>query len=134
MRDHAAKLYLQMSIQAASKEQVLLTLYDTAIIEARMAAIAIRNDDLDGRSEHIHRVSSTISELISALDHTAAPELCMQLLQLYLYMKRRLANADANLEAEAAEEVTGLLDDLRAAWRQAVAEIKNEGQPAPSVT
>ncbi|MFZ5776418.1 MAG: flagellar export chaperone FliS [Thermodesulfobacteriota bacterium] len=123
----AAKRYFTMSLQAASKEQVLLTLYDTAIQEANWATDAIRCRDLEAKTRHLHRVSTILSELINALDHKIAPEFCMHLLELYLYMKRRLTEASTNLEAEAAEEVARLLAGLREAWRQAA----SAKDPAP---
>lgn len=120
----ATKKYLQVSMQTSSRGQILLALYDTAIRYARQGAASIRARNVVAKGRDLQRVSAIVAELTSTLDRSAAPELCDNLEQLYFYMQGRISQANAMLDAEAAEEVARLLETLREAWGQAVAQVE----------
>jgi len=118
----ATKKYLQVSLPTSSRGQILLALYDTAIRYARQGAASIRARNVVAKGRDLQRVWAIVAELTSTLDRAAAPELCDNLEQLYFYMQGRISQANAMLDAEAAEEVARLLETLREAWGQAVAQ------------
>jgi flagellar protein FliS len=129
----ATKRYQQVSMQTASRGQILIALYETAIRNARQGAAAIRARNVVQKGRELQRVSAIVAELASTLDRNAAPELCDNLEQLYFYMQRRISQANALLDAEAAEEVAGLLETLKDAWVQAVAQVEGAPRQQPQV-
>jgi len=127
----AAKRYKQVNVQTASRGQILLALYETAIRYAKQGAESIRRGDVVAKGKELQRVAAIVAELTSTLDHSAAPDLCANLEQLYFYMQERLALANATLDPEPAEEVAKLLEVLREAWFQAVSQVEgNTTQPS----
>ncbi len=125
----ATKRYQQVNMQTASRGQILIALYETAIRNARQGAAAIRAKNVVQKGRDLQRASAIVSELASTLDREVAPELCDSLEQLYFYMQRRISQANALLDADAADEVARLLETLKDAWVQAVAQV--EGAPRP---
>jgi flagellar secretion chaperone FliS len=121
--------YMQVNIQTASRGQILLALYETAIRYAKMGAASIRSGNVAAKGRELQRVTAIVSELAATLDRAVAPDLCDSLERLYFYMQDRLAHANAMMDPEAAEEVARLLDTLREAWAQAVEQV--EGSRAP---
>jgi len=122
----AAK-YKQVDVQTMSRGELLLALYETAIRYALMGAASIRSGNHSAKGKQLQRVSSIVGELASTLDRKVAPELCDNLELLYFYMQERLALANAHMEPEPAEEVARLLETLKEAWEQAVAQVEGPG-------
>jgi flagellar protein FliS len=115
-----ANQYMQVSLQTASRGQILIALYETAIRYARQGAASIRARNVVAKGRELQRVASIVAELASTLDRSVAPELCNNLENLYFYMQERLAQANATLDPAPAEEVAQLLETLHGAWVQAV--------------
>lgn len=120
----ATRRYMQVNMQTASRGQILIALYDTAIRYARQGAESIQRGDVVAKGKELQRVAAIIAELTSTLNRAVAPELCDNLEQLYFYMQERLALANATLDPEPAEEVAKLLTILREAWFQAVEQVE----------
>ena len=119
------KRYREVGVQTASRGQILLALYDTAIRYAKSGAESIRRGDVVAKGREIQRVSDIVGELSSTLDHSVAPELCERLEQIYFYMQERLALANAAMDPEPAMEVSRLLGLLYEAWIEAVRQFEN---------
>ena len=119
-----ARRYKQVNVQTASRGQILLALYETAVRFARQSAASIRAGDVVAKGKEIQRVSAIFAELAATLDRRVAPELCDTLEQLYFYMQERLALANANMDPQPAEEVAGLMSGLHEAWVKAVSEVE----------
>jgi len=124
----ATKRYMQVNMQTASRGQILLSLYETAIRQSRQAAASIRAKNIIAKGRELQRAAAIIAELASTLDRSVAPELCDNLERLYFYMQERLAEANAMLDPKPAEEVANLLETLHNAWTQAV-EVVEGCQP-----
>ncbi len=116
--------YKQVNVQTMSRGQILLALYETAIRYARKAAESIRAGNVVAKGQELQRVSSIVSELASTLDRGVSPELCDNLELLYFYMQEKISHANIKMDAEAIEEVAGLLSTLHEAWVQAVEQVE----------
>jgi len=128
MYQAGANKYKQVNVQTMSRGQLLLALYETAVRYARTGAESIRRNNIAAKGRQIQRVSSIVGELASTLDRESAPELCDNLELLYFYMQERLAHANAHMDAEALEEVAGLLETLQEAWSEAVSQVEGPRQ------
>ena len=115
--------YKQVSLETASGPQLLLALYDGAIRFLARADQAIGAEDLEGANRYIGRAQDILGELMSTLDMSQG-EVPTRLMDLYIYMHGALVDANVQKDAGKLQEVQGLLQDLREAWRGAVAEVQ----------
>lgn len=116
----AAQRYAQVRESTQTPGELLLALYDGLFRFLNSAKLCFENkQDARGR-EFVGKARAIVSELLLALDHKVAPELCANLAAVYDFALSRLS--DANREAKAAyvEEVTRALAPLREAWALAV--------------
>jgi flagellar protein FliS len=117
--------YRQVGVETARPEQVLLMLYDGAIRYCERARLAYEGGD--AAAAPVGRAQAILFELLSTLDHSAAPELCANLERLYAYMIRRLGEAQIHKSAAAAGEVKSLLATLREGWAAAAQQARGAG-------
>ncbi|MBT7767320.1 MAG: flagellar protein FliS, partial [Bdellovibrionales bacterium] len=59
--------YKKTSLRTASKEQILLMLYQAAIASCRKAIVCIEDDNIAGKGEHIAKLQDIIVELSNSL-------------------------------------------------------------------
>ena len=123
----SVRRYKQVRVQTASRGQLLVALYETAVRYAKAGAHSIREGNVVAKGKELQRVADIVAELNSTLNHEVAPELCQRLEQIYFYMQERLAMANAMMDPEPAEEVGRLLDMLREAWVEAAKQFEANG-------
>lgn len=115
--------YRAVKIQTASPAQLMLMLYDGAIRFCHIAKMKLEEKDVAGKGTYIGKVQAIISELMSSLDFSIAPDLCTQLQQLYMFMMEQLTEANIRLKAEPLDVVINLLTTLRDGWSQALTSL-----------
>ncbi len=118
--------YRAVKIQTASPAQIMLMLYDGAIRSAKIAKNKIDEGDMSSKGTYVGKVQAIISELMSSLDFSIAPELCTQLEQLYIYMMEQLTEANVSCKHEPLDLVIKLLTTLREGWGQALTSLPND--------
>lgn len=123
---NAARLYRKTQATTATREEVLLMLYDGALRFNEEAADAFRAGDTSRAGERVGRVLAILAELQAALDFSVAPDLCRTLDALYTYMTDRLLEANRDRSVARVEEVSGLLGNLRETWAQAADVVRRE--------
>ena len=117
--------YQQNQIQTASKEQILIMLYDGAI---RFVGQARRTENHVDRPEPISRAMAIIVELSNTLDREIGGEMAENLDALYHFMLHNLTQANLKKDVEPLEIVEKLLRDLRETWAEAIELVKGEQQ------
>lgn len=120
---YGAKSYKQTAIKTATKEQVLLMLYEAAIKASKLAKAAIGKRDIPEKCKQIGKVHDIIAELRNSLDHSKGPEVSAQLESLYTFCIGQLFKANLNNDAQAIESVTKVLTTLYEGWVAAVDEV-----------
>jgi flagellar protein FliS len=111
--------YQSNSITTAGPDKLLLMAYDGAVKFAKMGREKIASgSEIEARA-NLGRAQAIIAELMMTLNPEPAPELVANLARLYEYMHNRLSEAGLNNDTRAADEVIGILSDLRQAWAQA---------------
>ncbi len=118
--------YRAVKIQTASPAQIMLMLYDGAIRFALIAKKKMDEKDYGSKGTYISKVQAIISELMSSLDFTIAPELCSRLEQLYLFMMEQLTEANVHLKHEPIDVVVDLLKTLREGWSEALTSLPKD--------
>jgi flagellar protein FliS len=117
--------YRQNQVQTASREQILIMLYDGAI---RFVAQARQAENPGDRREPISRAMAIIIELSDTLDREIGGEMAVNLDALYHFMMHSLTQANIKKVVEPLEIVEKLLRDLRATWTEAIEIAKKEEQ------
>ncbi len=124
------KEYLKTQIQTASREQLILMLYDGAIRFGGQARDRIVTQDWEGCHDLLIRAQNIILELLYALDRKAGGEVADNLASLYTYCYNRLVEANIHHVPEKIDECTSILKGLREAWAQAIDMLKQNPEAA----
>ena len=122
------KQYQKSSIQTASREQILIMLYDGAIQFLNKAKVAIANKDVESAHNNLMGAQKIIQEFINSLDREIAPQLAENLISLYEYFIRRLVEANLKKDIKPINEVLGYLKSLKETWQKAIILAQKEQQ------
>ena len=119
--------YRQVQITSASPGKLILLLYQGAMKALKKAVELVDKKDYEGKGDCLIKAQDIVMELNLALDMEAG-EIPSSLRQLYLYIYRRLVDANVNLEKEPIQEVLDILQRLYEAWEVAVQETEGNIQ------
>lgn len=122
------KQYQKSSIETASREQILIMLYDGAIQFLNKAKIAMQNSEHEATNNNLIAAQNIIQEFINSMDREVAPQLAENLISLYEYFLRRLIQANMKKQIEPIDEVLKYLKSLKATWEQAIILAQKEEQ------
>lgn len=114
----ALQRYRTSRVETASPVQILVQLYDAAIRHLRDARASIAARDPGRKGVALSKAHAIVSELQATLDHDQAPELCVQLHELYDFCLDRITQANAQWDEAAAEDAARVLGTLREAWSE----------------
>ena len=120
--------YKQQSVNTASREKLLLMLYEAAIKFTKKAQKAMEEGDIAERGMNIGRAFDIIIELNTTLNHEVAPEIAANLEQLYMFITDQYTKANANNDKEALNNALSILETLYKGWQGAVEKLKKEGK------
>jgi flagellar protein FliS len=95
-------------------------LYDGLFRFLNGAKACFENQQAPRGRELVGKAHAVVSELLLALDHTAAPELCANLAAVYDFALSRLSDANREARPKPIDDVLRALTPLREAWALAV--------------
>ena len=113
-----ARVGIETNVSSADPHQLILMLFDGALLSVNSAAAAIESKDNPAKIRHISKAVEIITMGLQASLDASGGELTDRLHALYDYMGMRLALANAQSNTAPLIEVSGLLRDLREAWAQ----------------
>lgn len=112
-----AKVGVETGISTADPHQLILMLFDGALLQLRTAATAMEKQDFATKGTAISKATEIIiNGLKVSLDVEAGGELAERLSALYDYMSERLLHANLKNSQPTLDEVSNLLSSLREAW------------------
>jgi flagellar protein FliS len=120
--------YKQTSVLSASREQILLMLYEGAIKFTKLAIQATENNQIAERGQNILRAFDIILELQATLDHKVGGELAGQLEQLYVFMMDQYTKANIKGDAEPLRANLKVLENLYEGWKGAIEKMKKDNE------
>lgn len=113
------KISIESSIDAANPVELIVMLYDGAIVACNAAIPYVKQNDYKNRSHYIYKAIRIIqSGLRMSLDHEVGGDIAVNLDALYIYMTNQLVKANIEVIEEPIKEVIRLLTELRGAWQQ----------------
>lgn len=119
--------YQNNQIATASREQILLMLYDGAIRFCKQAKKAIEDNDTPNKGKYINKAMAIITEFSNSLDHDIGGDIAANLDGLYTFMLKELTTANITSETSPIDSTCNILCELRATWAEAI-EINNNEQ------
>jgi len=126
MNKNAYQKYKTTSVQSASREKILLMLYEGAIKFTKLAIKACEEKKIADRGINIGRAFDIIMELNNTLDHKVGGDIAVQLEQLYMFMMEQYTKANISGNPEPLHANLKLLNTLYDGWVQAVEKLKKE--------
>ena len=123
--------YKKTSVQTASKEQILLMLYQAAIKNCKKAIEAIDNKELAKKGESIGRLQDIVIELNNSLDFEVGGDVARELSSLYDYILYSSTQANIKIDKEPLEGVLSVLKTLYDGWAQAIKSLKTQNVENP---
>ena len=123
---NGASKYKQASIESASREKILIMLYEAAIRNMKLAKKALDEKRIADKGTYLGKAHSIISELITSLDHNVGGKLAQDLESLYIFMLDQITKGNIENSGECLESVIKLLETLLEGWNQAVETVRKE--------
>ena len=118
--------YKKTAVESASKEKLLLMLYEGAIRFLKRAIMACENKDVPGRCENIGKAYDIILELMNTLDFKVGGEVAENLEQLYMFMTEELTRANLTGKVDHLKNVLKIMETLYEGWKEAVELVKKK--------
>ncbi len=116
--------YKKTSVETASKEQILLMLYQAAIKNCKKAIEAIEQKNLAKKGEHIGKMQDIVVELSNSLDFEVGGEVAKELASLYDYILYSSTQANIKIEKSHLEGCLKVLNTLYDGWTEAIKNLK----------
>jgi flagellar protein FliS len=126
MSNNMYQKYKQTSVTSASREKILLMLYEGAMKFTKLAIKAMEEKKIAERGINIGRAYDIVMELNNTLDHKVGGEIASQLEQLYMFMMEQYTKANIHSDVAPLQANLKLLQTLYDGWVQAVEKLKKE--------
>lgn len=127
------RAYQKTQVTTASREKILLMLYEGAIKFIKIAQVRLREKNIPEKGRYISKTLAIISELMNTLDHGVGGQLASDLENLYLFMIDKLIEANIHNRVEDLEVVENLLTTLYSAWDDVINNPRADGVPSPKL-
>ena len=108
--------YNNSKVLTASPAELTLMLYEGAIKFCNIAIMAIENNEMEKAHINIMKTQRIIEEFRNTLDRQY--EVAEDFDRIYVYVLRRLFDANIKKDKEILEEVNGHLRSLRDTWKE----------------
>ncbi|MFN3410777.1 MAG: flagellar export chaperone FliS [Exilispira sp.] len=115
-----AQSYLEMKVKTASPIQLVIMLYDKAIVCLNTAIELINKKSIkfDVINNNIIRAQDIISELMLSLDFEQGGEIAQNLFSIYDYCMKQMIDGNIKKDSKLLTDVVKILSELRSAWAE----------------
>jgi flagellar biosynthetic protein FliS len=120
--------YLEASIATASKEDLMVKIFDAIVMYTRKAIERMKTEpnDIQGRHNLLRNAQRACGAAIDAIDFEVGGELAQSNAALYQFWYRELVAANMEGDVARAEGVVPQMILIRNAWAEAVRRYKIE--------
>jgi flagellar protein FliS len=120
----AVRRYAVTQNETASKERLMVLLFQAALRHIRTAATALEAGRPAEANTPLAKASDIVAELMSTLDHSKSPQLCAQLMDVYMFVADRLITGAGTKSAPPVREAERVFAPVAEAFAQAVASLQ----------
>jgi flagellar biosynthetic protein FliS len=120
--------YLEASISTASKEDLMVKIFDAIVLFTRKAIERMKTEpgDIQGRHNFLRTAQRACAAAIDAIDFDLGGELAKSNAALYQFWYRELVKANMEGDFARAESILPQMEMIRGAWVEAVRQYKVE--------
>src|SRR5690606_18085850 len=122
--------YQKTQVTTASKEKILLMLYEGAIRFNRQAQAAMEQKKIAEKGKFISKATAILSELMATLDFKVGGQLAVDLENLYVFMIDKMIEGNIKNDIESLKTVEKLLLTLYEAWKDVIENPREDGVPS----
>ena len=123
--------YQKTAVTTASREKILLMLYEGAIRFVRQTRSAMEENKIAEKGKYISKATAILSELMATLDFKVGGELATDLESLYVFMIDKLIEGNIENNPQCLSQVEDLLNTLYVAWNDVIKNPRADGVPSP---
>jgi flagellar protein FliS len=116
---NALNIYQQNSVNTASKEKLMLMLFDGLVKFIKQGISSIEDKNPVQANINLVKAQNIIREFMVTLDLKLGGDMANGLMKLYDYMYRRLVEANIKKDAAIATEVLGFSEELKETFEEA---------------
>ena len=122
--------YQKTAVTTASREKILLMLYEGAIKLTRQARHAMSEGKIADKGKYISKATAILSELMATLDFKVGGKLAADLENLYIFMIDKLVEGNIQNDVDCLKSVEDLLGTLYVAWKDVIENPRADGVPS----
>lgn len=126
MNQYGAKAYHKTAVETASKEKVLLMLYEGCIRNLKRCKVAMENKQWAEKGVYLGKAQDIVNELSNSLNHEVGGELSKQLEALYLHIFDQTTKANIENDPQKIAHCIKILETLYSGWQEAVDKLKGQ--------
>ena len=119
-------IYKKTSVDTASKNQILLMLYQAAIKNCRKSIKAIEDNNIAKKGEYIGKLQDIIIELNNSLDFSVDRNIAEELSRLYDFILYASTQANMNIDKKPLEGCLNVIMTLYDGWEKAIKSLRND--------
>lgn len=135
MKSSREQQYLETSIATASKEDLILKIFDFLVLNATQALEKLKNDreDIEGIHKALLRSQRALALLMGSLDMEIGGEISRNLFRVYEFWHHELVMANMQKDPIRVERILPNFIDYRKMWGDAISQFKamQSQTPAP---
>lgn len=126
MKRSAEQHYLETSIATASKEDLIVKVFDILVLAATQSLEKLKHqrDDIEGIHKTLLRAQRALALLMGSLDMEVGGEVARNLFRVYEFWHHELVMANMQKDPVRVERLLPNFKDYRQMWAQAVTEFK----------
>ena len=132
MKRSAEQQYLETSIATASKEDLIVKIFDILVLASTQALEKLKHqrEDIEGIHKSLLRAQRALALLMGSLDMEIGGEIARNLFRVYEFWHHELVMANMQKDPVRVERLLPNFKDYRAMWAQAVTEFKGQREEA----
>jgi flagellar protein FliS len=124
MNQFGAKAYHNTAVQTASKEKILLMLYESCIRNLKKAQVAMEAKNYAEKGMALGKAQDIINELTNSLNHEVGGQIAEQLSGLYLHLFQETTKANIENDPKKIAHCVKILETLYSGWKEAIEKLK----------
>jgi flagellar secretion chaperone FliS len=121
---NAATAYKRTQSETASKERLMVLLFEAGLRHLRAAAKAFDEKKNAEAIKSLGKASDIVQELLSTLNHQIFPELCERLAAIYVFVLGRIDRGLLTLTAKPVLEAARAFEPIVLGFAEAVTKLE----------
>ena len=123
------KAYSKTDVNTSDQLTLIIMLYDGLLRFLKKAMVKIEENDVEAAHNYFVRSKDIVNELLSTLHAEKGGDIGNNLRELYLYMFRRIVEANLKKDIEITKDVYQVAKTLHEGWIQLKSHQQNKEKP-----